>query len=331
VTGEAPFRWTQPATWPWVIWLWLLLLIAGWLKSTWKWWQRYRIAEWPTTAGRIQTARIADPTKVLGMVVSSRRTEFPVEISYTYQVGGADYSGHYKKVFAAEAEAREFLRDLEGKAIEVRYAPSNANRSGVTDAAMNSALESRAPAPPADVASPIPEWAMPLIWPVILLCVAGFCISLWVHISAIMGRRVTSQGMFFALHAGAIVLCFPSVFVAQKLVGNTNRKDFWKAVLRDTPGWVRYVVYACLGYAALNFMYGWLQMPAGKNANDSPVEWRMFSGHWMAFYATSGTILYSATRQKSNFDRCINGHLVAAASNFCPRCGQAVIRRANQQ
>jgi hypothetical protein len=40
--AAAPFRWADPATWPWVVWVWLAILLAWCAKPLWRWFQRQR-------------------------------------------------------------------------------------------------------------------------------------------------------------------------------------------------------------------------------------------------------------------------------------------------
>jgi hypothetical protein len=97
----------------------------------------------------------------------------------------------------------------------------------------------------------------------------------------------------------------PAVFVAETLAGNLHRKDFWKVVLKNSPGWMRSVVYGFFGYALINFLLfnakapavaveQILLLPCGE---DSP-------GTGMAFYSAALAILYSAARRQASFDRC---------------------------
>jgi hypothetical protein len=87
---------------------------------------------------------------------------------------------------------------------------------------------------------------------IVLLSPIGLVVSLWVHRGAVVGRRVAPETFFWMLQVGIFVVWFPTVFVGQRLVGNVNRKDLWKVVLKDSPGWMRYMVYGFFGYAAVN-------------------------------------------------------------------------------
>ena len=97
-----------------------------------------------------------------------------------------------------------------------------------------------------------------------------------------MGRRVAPEAFFWILHMGIFVVWIPATLVAKERVGNFNRKDFWKVVLKDLPDWVRYLVYGFLVYAGVNFMYFFFQAWAGGGGNgEGPpaIVWRGFSGH----------------------------------------------------
>ena len=142
-----------------------------------------------------------------------------------------------------------------------------------------------------------------------------------------MGRRVAPEAFFWMLHIGIFVVWFPAVLVAQRLVGNVNRKDLWKVVLKDSPDWMRYMVYGFFGYAMFNFLLFMTKAPTGGGgANPPAVVWRGFSGHWMAFYSAALAILYAAARNVDTIPRCTNGHMASSNAVYCPQCGQPVLR-----
>ena len=142
-----------------------------------------------------------------------------------------------------------------------------------------------------------------------------------------MGRRVAPEAFFWMLHLGIFIVWFPAVLVAQRIVGNTNRKDMWKVVLKDSPDWMRYMVYGFLGYAMINFLFFMAKSPTGGSGANPPAEvWRGFSGHWMAFYSAAFAMLYSAARAEGASPRCANGHVALPNTIYCTRCGQPVLR-----
>jgi hypothetical protein len=157
-------------------------------------------------------------------------------------------------------------------------------------------LQNRPPAPVPDfplAANSIPDWIRPFLWVFVFLFGVGLVVSLWVHLGAVMGRRVAPEAFFWMVHVGVFVVWFPAVFVAQRLVGNVNREDLWKVVLKGSPDWMRYMVYGFFGYAFVNFMFMTKAPSGGSGANPPAVVWRGFSGHWMLFYSAALAILYS--------------------------------------
>jgi Protein of unknown function (DUF3592) len=326
----SPFQWTDPRTWPWIVYVWLALIIAGWLKPLWRWIQRQRASGWPTAIGEIQSAAV---TESKGSFISGtprgKSPSYVAELDYSYSVAGKTEAGFYKRQFAAEAEASEFLRDLRGKPVSVQYNPNKPSQSLLSESSVESLLQTRAPKPQSESlppADPVPGWAKPFLWIAVGLSAIGLVLSLWVHFGAVAGRRAPAP-YFWILHVGIFVVWFPAVFVAKARVGNVNRKDFWKVVLQGSPDWMRYMVYGFLGYAVLNFALFMTKAPNGGNGANPPAEvWRGFSGHWMAFYSAALAILWAAARASDNVRRCLNGHPIPASANFCSLCGQPAVR-----
>jgi hypothetical protein len=330
-----PLRWADPSTWPWFIYVWLALFLAGWLKPLWRWIQRNRASSWPTATGQIESVSVSEPKRFfLSTSPRGRAPAYVAELAYSYSVAGNVNAGFYKREFGTEEEASEFVRDLKGKPVEVHYNPNKPSSSTLSEASIETLLQTRAPklAWELSVSSrsdAVPEWLQPFVWVFIGLSAVGFVLSLWVHFGAVAGQRVAPAAFFWILHMGIFVVWFPAVMVAQRQAGNLKRKDFWKVVLKGSPDWVRYLVYGFLGYAVVNFMYFFFRAPTGRDdgANPPAMVWRGFSGHWMVFYLAAIAILYSAARQDAQSLRCVNGHAVQANATFCARCGQPVMHR----
>lgn len=189
-------------------------------------------------------------------------------------------------------------------------------------------LQTRAQIPGGGLSSAVdavPDWLKPFLQILIGVSALGLMLSLWVHIGALMGHRPSS--FFWILHVGVFVVWFPVVFIAKQQLGTINRKDFWKVILKGAPRWTRYMVYGFFAYAVINFVVSFQDQPGGNNGPNPPaMDWRLFSGHWMAFYSAALAILVSAARQQANLLRCLNGHSVPPNASFCSRCGQPAIR-----
>jgi hypothetical protein len=103
-------RWTDPRTWPWFFYIWLLIILAGYAKPVWRWLQRKRAQDWPATEGLIESAGVK---KTAGFW--KRSNQYVAELGYSYSVAGQRYGQLFKRDFPTEREAQEFLRDLTNK------------------------------------------------------------------------------------------------------------------------------------------------------------------------------------------------------------------------
>lgn len=329
-----PFRWTDPSTWPWIVYVWLALILAGWLMSLWRWIQRQRATSWPTASGQIDYASVS-PFKH-SFFFTSRRGNAPsdvAELGYSYFIAGNTYSGLYKREFHSEDEALEFIRDLKGKSVTVQYNPGKPSTSALMESSVETMLNTRPPKALAEVelfksalAQASSSWPKPILWACVRLSAVGLVLSLWVHLGAVLGRRVAPDAFFWILHMGIFVVWIPAVLVARKRVGNRSGKDYWKLALQGAPEWMRYMVYGFFGYALVNFALFIYQAPTeGGGGAPSPIVWRGFSGHWMVFYSAAFATLYAAAKTSESVRRCLNGHPMPATTNFCSRCGQSVM------
>jgi hypothetical protein len=329
-----PIRWTDPSTWPWIVYVWLAMLAFSCVKPLWRWFQRNRARNWPLVNGQIESISVTGAKRTPFSASSGSTSSYVAELGYSSPVAGNVNAGFYKREFGTEEEASEFVRDLKGKPVVAHYNPNKPSSSTLSEASVETLLQTRAPKPAWELSAfsrldAVPVWLQPFVWIFIGLSAVGFMLSLWVHFGAVAGRRVAPAPLFWILHLGIFVVWFPAVMAGQRQAGNLKRKDFWKVVLKGSPNWVRYLVYGFLGYAVLNFMYFFFQPPTGNDdgANPPALVWRGFSGHWMVFYLAALAILYSAARQHSQSFRCVNGHAVQASAAFCDRCGQPVMYR----
>jgi hypothetical protein len=296
----SPIVWSNPATWPWVVDVWAALAVMGAIKPARRWIQRGRGESWPLADGRINSAEISKPNFSLTV----KNGHYLAELLYSYSFAGVDYFGRFTRDIPTKCEAEEFIRDLQGKAIVVHYNPEKLSRSILLERDVEFLLQNRSPPPPFPTLSPVPPWIKPCLPVFIAVSAVGLILSLWVHLGALMGQRVAPEALFWILHIGIFVVWLPAVLVAQRLVGNVNRKDFWKVVLKNSPVWMRFMVYGFLGYALINFLLFIAEAPAGSSGTNPPAAvWRGFSGHWMAFYSAALAILYSAARHQASFDR----------------------------
>jgi hypothetical protein len=154
----------------------------------------------------------------------------------------------------------------------------------------------------------------------------GLFLSFVEHVSALFGWPSPLGEFSSYLSFGIFVVWFPTVLVATKLAKDFKQQDFWKAVLRACPRWMKYTTFFFFGYAFINFF---LSAGAGTAAKD--VSSRMGSGHLMAFYSVAVSTLYSAihVNERDKTRRCLNGHPVSPSAKFCEQCGSQVVESRN--
>jgi hypothetical protein len=292
-----PFHWTDPGSWPLLFKVWTALFLMGWLLPLWRWLQREQQKSWPATSGRIDSAHIGEPKRFLGLTLpASNNEKFIGVLAYSYDLSGDTFHGEYRRSFASEDAAVEFLRGLQGKTVSVQHHPNKSARSVLLEETVESLLRSRPPLPDApDWKDSLPRWLKPFIGIFAFLALIGLLLSICVHIEALFSRQPSSAS--WGLHVGVFVVFIPAILVAQKRLGTTRGKDFWKAVTKGSPDGVRYMLYFLFAYAFITGLLSFLQSPPGTvPSRDTAPDWRGVSAIWMVFYWASFAILSSALR-----------------------------------
>jgi Protein of unknown function (DUF3592) len=284
--------WSYPATWPWFFCLWLVFLVFTLARKAWQRFQRNRAVAWPSCPGRVDSAYV---NQKQSSWAAQPRQGYRAGLLYSYSAEGRKETGYYEQEFPSKEEAANYVRELEGKPLTVSYNPQKPSISAVTPQALTTLLSLRPPAAFQPAVENVPSWARLLLWPFTALSAIGLILSIWIHIAALAGRVVAPEQWLWMLDVGVVIVFVPAIFVAQRRVGSTQRKDFWKVVLRGSPEWIRFLVYILLGYAVMNFIIVAPQAPKGRSTGGTPVtSWRLLSGHWMVFYSASLAILCAA-------------------------------------
>jgi Protein of unknown function (DUF3592) len=328
---EKTFVWSDPSTWPWIVYVWLAFTAAGFAKPVWRLLRRNRAQGWSSVPGRIESVD-ATQLKALFFFTPSKDSSAThvAKLNYSYSMAGNSFAGSYYREFPTEWEARDFLRDLEGKTVTVLVDPDKPSSSTLSESSVETLLQTR-PQVSEDAAvaggsaNSTLSRLTPFLWVFLTLSGVGFLLSLSANIGSLMGRRVLPGAFFFILHAGVFAVWFPAFFVAKKKVGNTHRKDFWKLVLRGAPDWMRYSLYTVFFYGFVGFFISVANARAGGSQLEF-LPWRQFSTVWMIFYAAAFAILYASSFEPYIGERCINGHPVLPGASFCTQCGQPVRR-----
>jgi hypothetical protein len=163
-----------------------------------------------------------------------------------------------------------------------------------------------------------------LLTPLMYAAACGLILSISEHVSALVDLPSPLGEFSKYLFFGLFVVWLPTVLVATRLSKDFKQRDFWKAVLRGCPKWMKWMVYFFFGYAILNFV---LCAIIDSTAKGTPIDARIGSGHSMAFYSAAMAALYSAIniKERDKTRRCFNGHPVSPSASFCEQCGARVM------
>jgi hypothetical protein len=173
----------------------------------------------------------------------------------------------------------------------------------------------------------MPNWTRLFTIVVGTLATVGLVLSVASHIAAALGSSGPLGAHVWILHIGVFVLIFPTIFVLQFLTEGFDRRDHHKAIFRGCPPWMRYTLYSCFGYAALNFILFVTYAPKHPEPGlMSSIGVGGFSGHWIAFYSYCATLCYSVVSVIDGRQRCRAGHEVGPRALFCDQCGESVDR-----
>ncbi len=192
ILGDRPAHWAKPATWPWFIYVWVAFAVSGLVKPSWDWLQRQRVGNWAVQEGRIEWEDVPKP----GFSFTTRRGHFVAR--YSYSLRDTIYQGLYKREFSTEHGAYSFARDLACRVVTIRRSPADPSQSLLLEHDVEEMLRRR-PAAVVEWAraeSSVPKWLKPFLWVFISLSCVGLVVSLWVHLGAVMGRRVATEPLF---------------------------------------------------------------------------------------------------------------------------------------
>lgn len=252
------FHWLDPRSWPWIVYVWILIVAIGQIPALWRKWRAHSSRSWPQASASIDSTHLDGGRSFWQTNRSSNQVR--AELNYSYSVGGSNYVGKFVNLLDSEDEALEFVRDLRGSVTTVHYNPSNPRKSFLLESDVQSILHARPPAqqtptPPQSNANLLPDWLAPFVWIFIFLAAVGLILSIWVHIGALLGRRVAPEEYFWGLHLGIFVVFFPAVLSLNGNHEGIGRKGDWKVMLRFAPPWMFYIVNVFFAYAFLNFAF----------------------------------------------------------------------------
>lgn len=162
-----------------------------------------------------------------------------------------------------------------------------------------------------------------LLLPVMIYAAMGLVISMLAHLMALDGLRLGADPLFKGVMFGGVPLMIVVGFLMVPRVGWTAEGLDVSVAVAGCPAWLRWVTNALFAYAFLNFMLAMAVGPHSPPGTPAPsVEtWRVFSGGFIAFYATALAALTSVYRHGVVPDKCPSGHVLGYNDELCLVCG----------
>jgi hypothetical protein len=150
--------------------------------------------------------------------------------------------------------------------------------------------------------------------PLAVVAALGWVVSVVASLAGLAGAALP-EWLLGAMFVGLAPLWIATILLMIKQGAGVQQKDMWKAAFRGCPRWLRYAIWASLGYTFLMFFLtmGWRPEAAGI-------------GFMGVFYATAlGTFVTSAVTGDEP-TKCANGHDIGPFDKFCRECGASINR-----
>src|SRR5262249_24649069 len=194
------------------------------------------------------------------------------------------YTGRYSRKFNFQDDAEEFVRDLQGRSLVIHHSPRWPMLSMAMKDDVDALLLTRAPEPPANpTASAWQPASVPFIkkllaYPLMLAALAGFLLSLCVHVATWFGQTVLPESARRSLLAGMFVTLVAGILLSPR------RLRRWRHSRDALDGFVGMAMIVVFIYAMANFIL-FTVSTAQNYGHAAPLqELRGVSGHWMLFY-----------------------------------------------
>ena len=94
----------------------LVIFLAVVTERGWQWLRRRRAHSWPLANGRVHCADWRQPR-------TGTNRYFLADVSFYFFVDGHFYSGYHRRSFSSREAASEWVKNMQGAGIDVRYNP----------------------------------------------------------------------------------------------------------------------------------------------------------------------------------------------------------------
>jgi hypothetical protein len=128
-----------------------------------------------------------------------------------------------------------------------------------------------------------------------IVSIAGFFISLIVHILAVLNIYAPPNFVTILLTAGIIIIWLESSKNVKRVFRQNEAVNPWKNAFAVCPARIKYLTCFLILYAFINFVFI-MSFKSGEGYIDASISFqklRGISGFWLAFYALGLSVGYS--------------------------------------
>lgn len=139
----------------------------------------------------------------------------------------------------------------------------------------------------------------------VFISIIGLALSAFVHFCMVFHIFDPPRELLMLIKIGILVVMYPAFIISRDLRNKGNIKNFKNAVLSVCPQWMLILTGILIAYALGGLFFFIFKRYGLGHINDQGImvnSTQGFSGHWMAFYSLSLTLLYSCTRLKNKVD-----------------------------
>lgn len=276
------FSWLDPDTWPFITYWMIFVGLIALARFLWSKNKQEQIRQWPAVMATIVSVAVEEKAWR-----GKYAAPLYAEIKYEYLYGSKRNTGSFKEDADSVEEGEEFVRGLLGNEVKVSVDPDNPSTSVLGVETLQALKDT---IPPSTYRKPENPILSCLTWPAMIFSICGFLLSSAAHLTALSGKSLLPEIMFWPLTIGMFIACFAAI-----LVFKNAKKRFGKNRKNLSQDWANGAMVFLVAYTMVNSFITSSEVPRSSRIRSGDEvtigHWRNFSGFWMLFYGVSTIML----------------------------------------
>lgn len=131
----------------------------------------------------------------------------------------------------------------------------------------------------------------------LIIAIIGFVLSFLLHFLTVFHAYYPPKEFTMVIYAGLIFLIYPVIFITKKKREEAGIPDTMQSLKNTCPKWLSGTTGLLIFYALIDLSIQIFKRNFDQSMGPDIVtseEAKRFSGHWMALYALTVSMLYSA-------------------------------------